>query len=219
MASILLALRQLALCSCPAPAALADITKVSCPEDAGQIQKAYFQRRYSTGTTLNGFVIATADPTLAATWTTATTAVDGTKVVTSPYIQNPETDGGGAITYGGGNTTLGGTVEVVNSEPVTFTSNMLKMNQLTIVDMKALACEELTVFLIDQYGRIWGTVDDLTTPTIFRGIPLRSFHVSDKLWGGLEAPDYNNLTWSFEPNYSDKLAVQIPADFNALTDF
>ena len=82
------------ICSCPISAALTAIVTNACKEDTGQIQKVLFQRKFSTGTTLNKFTIGTTNPNIAGTWTTVTGAVDGTKVVVSPYIQAPETEPG-----------------------------------------------------------------------------------------------------------------------------
>ena len=206
------------LCVCPIGAALTTIPVDSCREDAGQIQKLAFQRRFSAGTTLNKFVIGTDDPALLATWTTAIAKSDGEKVIISPFIQEPVMDGGAAITYGGGNTTLGGVEEIVNREAMTFSANLLYTSQAVVKVIKELQCEVLAAFLFDQYGHIWGLADDNTTPLDFLPIPLRGFFVSDKIFGGLEDPDLNTMQWSYEPNYSDELFKVVPTDFNPLID-
>lgn len=206
------------LCVCPIGAALTAIPTAACREDIGQVQKILFQRKFSTGTTLNGFVIATDDPSLLASWTTVTGAADGTKVVVSPFLSNPETDGGAPITFGGGNASIGGIAEIVNREPVNFTCQLYYQAQNVVKVIKELQCEVLAGYLVDQYGRISGIADDNDTPTIFRPIPFRGFFVGDKLLGGLEAPDSNAMQWSYEPNYSDEFYIVTPTDFNPLTD-
>jgi hypothetical protein len=82
--------------------------------------------------------------------------------------------------------------------------------------------DNLGVFLLDENGNIEAikqseTVDSTTTVS-YLPIPIRSLFISDKAHGGLEAPDSNNISWSFLPNYSDDLAIVTPSDFNPLTD-
>src|SRR3990172_7114077 len=96
------------LCNCPAGAALASVPLSECPESFGQIQKVIFQRIFKTGSTKNEFLVASALPTVLASWTPLLAVADGSKVVQSPYIQAPTTEPGAAKTYGGGNETLGG---------------------------------------------------------------------------------------------------------------
>ena len=206
------------LCNCPAGAALGTIPVSSCPESVGQVQKVLFQRVFSTGTTKNAFTIATADPKLLASWTAVLSAADGTKVVPSPYIQAPTTEAGAARTYGGNNETLGGIELIVGREPTSFTGNVLQAMQSTIKAMKAFMCENVGVYLVDEFGRLIGLVDDTTTPTKFMPIPIASLFVGDKVLGGLESPDMNAVSWKFYPNWSDNLAIYTPTDFNALTD-
>ena len=206
------------LCNCPAGAALENIPISDCPESLGQVQKVIFQRIFSTGTTKNSFTIATADPKLLASWSPLLAAADGTKVVPSPYIQAPTTEPGAARTYGGGNETLGGVELVIGREATSFTGNILRSAQKTIKAMKNYMCENVGVYLVDEFGRIAGLVDDVTTPTKFFPIPISALFVGDKSLGGLENPDMNAVSWKFFPNWSDNLAIYTPTDFNPLTD-
>jgi hypothetical protein len=98
--------------------------------------------------------------------------------------------------------------------------------QAIIKVIKELQCEaqadNLGVILFDENGNIEAVkgstvVDTTSTPTYFP-IPIRSLFVSDKTHGGLEAPDSNNISWTFLPNFSDDLAIVAPSDFNPLTD-
>jgi hypothetical protein len=206
------------LCNCPAGAALADIPISECPESFGQVQKVIFQRIFSTGSTKNSFVAATADPKLKASWTPLLAAADGTKVVQSPYIQAPTTEAGAAKTYGGGNETLGGIEIIIGREPTSFTGNILRSTQDTIAALKTFMCETVGVYLVDEFGRIGALVDNRTTPTEYSPIPIQGLFVGDKSLGGLEAPDMNVVSWKFFPNWSDNLVILTPTDFNALTD-
>lgn len=203
------------LINCPPAAEIADIALDGCPESAGQIQKVIFQRVYSTGVTKN--VIA--DPTVLLSWTPLLAAADGTKVVQSPYLQAPVTEPGAPRTFGGGNETLGGLEIIIGREPTTFTANVLSSNQGIIKALKKYQGEgAIAVYLVDEHGRIWCNVDDRETPTEYSPIPIASFFVGDKTFGGLEAVDMNGVQWSFYPNWSDDLVKVTPTDFNALTD-
>lgn len=208
------------LCTCPAASEIQDIYLDSCPETVGQIQKVIFQRLYSTGTTKNSFTIATANPNLQASWTTLFAASDGTKPQITPYIQNPTTTAGGPRTFGGGNATLGGSEIIVGVEPTTFEAEFHYVTQRTIDDLKELMCEVLAVYFIDEHGQIIGITDDKSSPTLFYPVPIvkNTLFVGDKSFGGLENPDVNALRFQMAPNWSDKLHIVTPSDFDALTD-
>lgn len=206
------------LINCPQSAAISDVEIVACPESVGQIQKAVFQRIFSTGNTKNKLVVATADPKLLASWSPLLAAADGTKVVQTPYIQAPTTEPGAARTYGGGNETLGGIELIIGREPTSFTGNILQVSQKTISDLKKYQGENVGVYLNDEYGRIIALADDVITPTEIYPIPIASLFVGDKMLGGLEDVDKNTISWKFFPNWSDKLVIITPTDFNALTD-
>lgn len=207
------------LCTCPAAAALTTIPAAGCAENFGQIQKIAFQRLKKADGTVNKFATAN-DIKLLASWTALMAAADGGKIVISPYIQAPTQEGGDARTYGGGNDTLGGVEIVIGRNPSTFNAVVRSVKQSVIKAMKALQCEaqadNLGVFLFDENGAIEcikGTGADDCLP-----IPIRSLFIGDKVHGGLEAPDSNNISFTFLPNYSDDLTIVAPTDFNPLTD-
>lgn len=206
-------------CKCPAATSLTSIPAVTCAESFGQIQKVAFQRLTSNGTK-NSFTNATPIGTLAS-WSSLLTAADSTKIVVSPFIQAPTNEPGAARTFGGGNETLNGEEEIIGREPSTFTAVLRRIPQSVIKVMKELQCDaqshNLGVYLFDENGNI-EAIQDETTPTTYYPIPISSLFISDKGHGGLEAPDSNNIQWSFGPNYSDNLAIVTPSDFNPLTD-
>lgn len=204
-------------CGCPLDAALGDITINECSEDFGQIQKGALQRNFLS----TGVQNSIADPTLLASWTALLTAADSSKVVPTPYINEPETEPGAAKTYGGGdNTTLGGVSEVIGAETTKFTGKIVAKSQQTIADMKAMQCENVGIWLFDEFGQIGCIVDDVDTPTKYYPIPIayKSLFVGDKSFGGFDNPDYNMLQWEWNANYSDKFVIVKPTDFNPLTD-
>ena len=95
----------MAICKCPAAAALPNIPNFTCAESFGQIQKVAFQRLYKSTGEINSFTKA-AEIELKASWTPLLSADDDTKVVVSPYIQAPTAEAGAPRTFGGGNETL-----------------------------------------------------------------------------------------------------------------
>ena len=207
-------------CQCPAATSLTTIPAVACGENFGQIQKVAFQRLRKADGSRNSFT-TTASILLKASWTALLSAEDGSKVVVSPYIEAPTSEPGAIRTYGGGNETLGGIEEVLGAEPTAFSAVLRRMPQNVIKIMKELSCESnagnLGVYLFNDNGQI-EAIQDPETATTHYPIPIRSFFVSDKGHGGLENPDFNNISWQFAPNYSDDLKVITPTDFNPLTD-
>lgn len=202
------------MCSCPAGAALPQIPNASCPQDWGQTQKIIFQRIFKTAGTKNSFTQSASIKQLSS-WTALFSASDGTKCVITPYVEAPTSDGGDAITFGGGNDTVGGTTKVIGRNPVNMSFVMRQMTQDVIKALKGLQCEdELGVYLVNGDGQILAlsSADNEYTP-----IPIRSLFVSDLKLMGLDNPDENALSFSFLPNWSDDAKVVTP-DFNPLTD-
>jgi hypothetical protein len=209
------------LCDCSQLAALPAIPVNACPENFGQIQKIIFQRLTSTvsGTTTKN-TIASASANLKATWTALFSAVGGTKMVITPYIVSAVAEPGGPLTTGGGNDSVDGIEEINGSEPTAFKCVLKKSPQDTVAALKKLMCESVGVYLVNQFGQIGGIKTTSGSPavTAYAPIPIRSFFVSDKGFGGLLDPDTNNIQWSFPPNYSDDFAIIKPTDFNPITD-
>lgn len=210
----------MAICKCPAAAALPNIPNFTCAESFGQIQKVAFQRLYKSTGERNSF---TTDAAIGkkASWTPLLSAKDDTKVVVSPYIQAPTAEAGAPRTFGGGNETLGGIEEIIGREPTPFTGVMRKMPQSLIKALKELQCESdsqnLGIYLFDENGSI-GALQDQTVEITHYPIPIRSLFIGDKTLGGFEAPDSNAIQWSFLPNWSDDLVILAPENFNPLTD-
>lgn len=211
---------------CPAATALTAIPAESCAKNFGQIQKVIFQRLYngSTRNTITGVTTgtpATSDAALLASWTALKAATDGTKIVVSPFIENPADDGGDARTYGGGNETLNGIEQIIGSNPVNFSARMNGKEQSIIAAMKLLMCESLGnnlgVYLINEKGQIEGeVVSSTSTSKTWAPIPVQKLFVSDKKHGNFDGPDYNDLSWAYAPGYSDNLDV-LTLDASALT--
>ena len=203
-------------CGCPAGAHLADLEIAECKESLGQIQKVIIQRIYKSTGEKNKMPAATikAKTTIAA----LASAADGTKIIVSPYIQNPTTEPGAARTFGGGNQTLGGIEIVIGREPTTFSGIIYQESQSTIKTMKEYSCENIGVYLIDENGNIAALTDD--DGANYMPIPVGKFFIGDKKLGGFEEPDSNTIEWSFFPNWSDNLVIvkATELDYNPLTD-
>ena len=209
----------MSMCSCPAGAALPQVPNASCPQNWGQTQKIIFQRIFKTAGTKNSFT-QTASIKQLSSWTALFSQNDSseapsTKCVITPYVEAPTADGGDAITFGGGNDTVGGTTKVIGRNPVNMSFVMRQMTQDVIKALKGLQCEdELGVYLVNGDGQILAisSSDNTYTP-----IPIRSLFISDLKLMGLDNPDENALSFSFLPNWSDDAKVVTP-DFNPLTD-
>lgn len=204
----------MSMCSCPAGAALPAVPNASCPQDWGQTQKIIFQRIFKTAGTKNSFTQSASIKQLSS-WTALFSASDGTKCVITPYVEAPTADGGDAITFGGGNDTVGGTTKVIGRNPVNMSFVMRQMTQDVIKALKGLQCEdELGVYLVNGDGQILALSPAENT---YYPIPIRSLFISDLKLMGLDNPDENALSFSFLPNWSDDAKVVTP-DFNPLTD-
>lgn len=197
-------------CVCPNTPALASISLSECSESFGQLQKVIFQRVFSNLNVRN-FIT---DPTLLINWSPLLTANDSTKVVQSPYISAPVLEPGTVRTYGGGNESLNGFELNVGREPSGFTGNLLRLTQDKIKVLKTYQCENVGVWLVDEFGRIGCLYDNAK----YYPIPILSLFVSDKSLGGLEATDKNNISWKFQPHWSDNFKIVAPSNFNVLTD-
>lgn len=203
-------------CGCPAGAHLADLDIKECKESLGQIQKVIFQRVYKSTGVVNK--IPATELKAKAQMAALASAADGTKIIISPYVQNPGTEPGAARTFGGGNQTLGGIEIVIGREPTTFSGIIYQESQSVIKTLKEYSCENIGVYLIDENGNIGALTDD--EGTNYKPIPIGKFFVGDKKLGGFEEPDSNTIEWSFFPNWSDDLVIVKASelDYNPLTD-
>ena len=209
----------MSLCSvCVLPAEIPDIAASTGKVRLNEIQKIVFQRT-KDGTTLNEITIATTNPNLLATWTALKAASDNTKVTVSPYIDNPESEAGGAREFGGPGETRGGIPIRFGRENTPFSARLMDTQTAIIEDLKAYECEEeLSVFFINECGNIIGKTDDNASPTTFRGFPIRSIFISDLNMGFYTAPDYYMIQFNLLANWSDNLYIVTPSDFDALTE-
>lgn len=204
-------------CQCPAGSSITTIPVVHCAERFGQTQKIIFQR-------LDGGTNKIADGTSAnqagkyATWSPffLNSLNDSTKMVITPFVEDPTDDGGDAKTVGGGNDSLNGVERIIGSNPINFSCKLNNVPQEVVAAIKSLMCEclggNLGCYLINENGQIEGILNG----GYWYPIPIQKLFVSDKHHGGLEADDYNDLSFAFAPGYSDKLDI-LTLDQSALT--
>lgn len=185
----------------------------------GQVQKLAFRRRFSSGTTKNKFVIASANPNAAASWTTPLTASDGTKITISPTVHNPQNEAGQVVTFGSGNEVAGGVPIVMGIDPGKFTCKIYSPTPAQEEALRSYIGEDLTVTFITESGNMYMTADANTSPTDALGIPVQQFMVYDRMMGGRNAPDEITIEFYLPAGWASKLYQVIPATgFNPLTD-
>lgn len=198
-------------CQCPPGATLPDIPESNCPVSMGQIQKLIFMRKSAAAV-----FTAAKDAEKLATWTPLLTSSDATKVVVTPYVENPELNAGDPLTTGGGNASLNGAEKVIGSGPGTFTGVFNEIGQKVAAAIKQLRCEDLSVAFITADGRIW--LRELSTDSFgFTPMVYRTFHVGDLTGGKLDELSSNSIQFSLPAGYSDSLTPIVP-EFDALTE-
>lgn len=204
-------------CGCPVGSSLETLKDQQCKSSFGQIQKLLFQRRTDGHGALN--LIAAADIVKKVTWDGLIGATDDTAVTVSPELSNPETEPGAARTFGGDNQTAGGIQIIVGREATQFTGAFYELDQSIIKTMKSYQCEDLTVYFVDEYGNI-GCIAHTPGNSSYSGVPVKSFFIGDKDFGGLTDPDSNTISFNMLPNWSDDFTIvkQSTMDFNPLTD-
>ena len=203
-------------CQCPLPAALGDISAFTCAENLGQIQKIVIQRRQAVAPfpTQDATVLGAA---VLASWTTYKGAVDGTKVVTTPFFEGFVIPVSEAILEGGDdNTTVDGAPVVVGATTVRAEGMFRGLPAAILKELKALVCEnDLTVYMINEDGKIIGTS---ASGTLFAGIPVTSFFIGDPGVEGLNTNDKASFGFSLRFGWRDNLALVVPTDFDARTE-
>lgn len=204
--------------TCPPGAAPGGITIPGCPVGFGQIQKLIFMRYYSTGTTKNVFTAAEMD--LLTTFNTRATAIDGTKLQLTPFLNAPETVPGEPVTFGGGNETVDGGEIIIGTNATELTFRLDFMPAETVAQLKAWAGEKMGIMFIDGNGQIGAAADDAGTPTEYYPIRVleNTFFVSDTILGGFENPDSNTLSMKLPAGWSDNVVPFAPTTFDPLTD-
>lgn len=198
------------------PSALASVTDACF--NMGEVQRIYFQRTYSTGTTLNLFTISSANPNVIASWTSLLSASDGTKVLApNTIVHAPTFAKGNKIEFGGNGETAGGVPIYMGHEPGQFNANLLYRAAQTIEGFIDLTGEDLSVYFELEDGRIIGQVDDNASPNTFRGIEIDQIAIGDREGDNRTQPGFNTLEFYLPFRWSKYLYAVTPSDFTART--
>ena len=205
-------------CKCPKGASLTEIpVDADCQTNLEQVQKLLFQRPgYQFDTTAGA---GATDPATKADWLALIAAVDDTKVVVTPLIKGePVITPGEAITNGGGdNSTLNGVEEFNGVNPSVFTGLFKSLASATKRAMVELECEDLVVYMVNQYNQI---IANEIAPGIFEGFPVPAgFFLSDRGNNGFGTKDTFAVRFSLAPRWDNYLAIVEPeAGFRPLVD-
>lgn len=136
-------------CSCPSPTALVTVPNVTCVDVIGKIGKMFFQRLDDAGNTfvngVNGIEEATS-------WAGLPDAVDDTKVIVTPVLEDVEFVEPDILTEG---ENLDGAPITIDSGPATITAMIRNPTKEMMAGLRALGCERnLTVYFVDALGKI-----------------------------------------------------------------
>lgn len=198
------------LCECPNPAALETITDFTCPVDFSEISKIVVSRKREFQKT-GAPPLLEVDIITFAEWADTLAAVDDTKSVITPEVDDVENAPGDPITE-----ELTVRSVIVGLDPTTFTGFMQGAPGATIVAFKKLACEKtLFIYFIDNKGDIIYALNGVK-PEGFK-VSNNSFFVQDteliKRTG-----NKNRFGFQLEAGWSDTAKKATPADFDALVD-
>ena len=181
------------------PSTVPNVPNMNCSVKYGQIQKIAFQRL--------GHPFSTEDIMTKAAWFSYLSAIDETKLVITPFVESPDSDGGDERTFGSGNEVRDGIEYIMGINPVKMTFALRRYPQIIIKALKILCkIPDLGVYFITGNGGVIGLKEDNTVSPL----PIRAMFVGDLLLHGLAQPDRNTLSFRFKENYSDNLAVFYP---------
>ena len=176
---------------------------MGCSVKFGQIQKIAFQRLGHPLTDIKE----------KAYWTAALASTSVDKIVVTPFVESPNSDGGDEMTFGSGNQVRDGIETVMGINPVKMTFQLRNYPQKVIRAMKHLTTfQDLGVYFFTPNGIVALKDDGVYSP-----IPVRALFVGDLLMHGLSQPDRNILSFRFKQNYSDYLEVVVP-NFNPIEE-
>ena len=198
------------LCDCPNAATLETITDFTCPVDFSEIAKIAISRKKVFQKTGADPVTETDIITLAE-WVATLAAVDDTKTLISPIVDDVENEPGSPITE-----ELTTRNIVIGLEPTTFTGLLAGAPGTTIASFKKLTCEKiLYVYLFDNEGSIIYNLNG-TVPEGFK-LSNNSFFMQD-LELKKRAVNKNRFGFQLDAGWSDGAKKATPLDFDALSD-
>lgn len=208
------------VCTCPVGTYMTNIGALTCPESFGQIQKLLFQRAAQAA----GFGTLTSCALLQ-TWTTLLTATNSTKVVVTPFIAGFTPETGKAREFGSGNEVRNGIPIIFGTNPTKVTCKLYEPTSAVVANLKALECESVVVGFVNELGYYGFEAQTVATgvPSTepvsadeLHGFTVQSFHVSDRILGGFDGPDYVEISFSLPANWSTGFHILKPTDHSGL---
>ena len=202
---------------CPLPAALTEIPASECPFNINQLVKMWIYRDIA-GAAAPFATVAGAETALAVT--ALFDAVDDTKFVSTPIIENMEIPTAEEVTEGGGSNATPFGIEIVTGmNPIVVNTPMFREITPEIVRaLKTLNGEpNLRAFFVNEFGRIYG--EEVTDGGEFQGVKLRNFTVKEPQRLGKNTNDKTPFRFNLDYGWGDKLAVAVPSDYDAIYDY
>lgn len=153
------------------PNVLPNVPNMKCEIKFGQIQKVAFQRLGQSFTREE--IISKAG------WSAFLTSQTPSKIVVTPFVEAPTSDGGDERTFGSGNQVLDGIEIIMGINPVKMTFALRHYPQIIIEALKHLMqFRDLGVFFFTGDGRIIALKED----NLYKAIPIRSLCWRPPLW-------------------------------------
>jgi len=198
------------LCECPNADALESIADFDCPVDFSEVAKIVFSRQRDFQKT-GALPLLDIDIATLAEWVDTLAAVDGTKSLITPIVDDVENEPGAAIVE---ELTIRNIV--TGLEVTTFNGLIAGAPAATIASFKKLSCEKtLFVYFIDANGDIIYFLDGVK-PQGFK-LSNNSFVLQDTEMTK-RTINKNRFSFQLEPGWSDGAKKQTPIDFDALVD-
>jgi len=218
-------------CSCPLPTELASIDATTCPTELGQIQRFILVRkgglRWDTvdptvagKTTPVALTTLSYTPALVGGWTLLNALTDDDKTIFTPLIGgDPQINPQEPLFFGGGgNDTLNGEKYFVKFLPSDGTARFDSLTAAQTKQLKALACDDLEIYLINDSGAIIGKRDP-DDADLFYGFNVSNFTLGGRSVQGFATRDSNTVTFQLDDDWDEDFEAITPTDFNALTAF
>lgn len=203
-------------CLCPEPTAIETIPAMTCGENIGQVVKILFQRKQATAPFPTRAGSGAGDAGLLASWTAFKSAVAGTKIQSSPFVENVVIPPAEMQFEGGGtNETIDGQPIPTMPSPIQVTGRIRSLPATLFESLEKYNCElNLSVYLVNGDGVIWGWKPATGAGTTFQGIDIGRWTITDGGNEGYATYDQTPFAFTFRYGWRKRLVAVKPADFN-----
>ena len=203
-------------CLCPELTAITTIPAQTCGENIGQIVKVLFQRKQVTPSFPTRAGAGAGDAGVLASWTALKAAVAGTKIQSTPYMENAVVPPAEMQFEGGGtNETLDGQPIPTMPSPIQVTGRFRSLPADIFTALETYNCElNLSVYLVNGDGVIWGWKPATGSGTTFQGIDIGRWTITDGGNEGYGTYDLTPFAFSLRYGWRKRLVAVKPADFS-----